>query len=271
MASSIRATKSKRAPADCDKNVGLGVEWLMLFDCPRGKIMLHYNIMKSLASKILRPFKNFLFIACCGLLLLKAMPAQAHPHAWVDVQSEILFDASGNIKGLRETWLFDEFYSEFAVQDFNLVEKGEIQTEKLVKLGIENLNNLKEYNYFTTIYSDKASVKILGYQDVTSDLPGKRIRLSFTLPLEKPINPRQHQVSYQIYDPSYYAEIKHAGNNSVTLKNNPGCTARLDPPKPSMEFVTLAAALDKNATGPDDLGSAFAERVTLNCQAKQQQ
>ena len=96
--------------------------------------MLQYNVMKTLARKIVRPIKYFLFITCFGLSLSNTTPAHAHPHAWIDVKLEILFDTAGNIMGLRETWLFDEFYTEFALQDFGVGKDGKVHPDKLLEL-----------------------------------------------------------------------------------------------------------------------------------------
>ncbi len=42
--------------------------------------------------------------------------ALAHPHEWVDVASEVLFDAHGRIAAIRHHWRFDEAFSAFALQ-----------------------------------------------------------------------------------------------------------------------------------------------------------
>jgi ABC-type uncharacterized transport system substrate-binding protein len=227
--------------------------------------MLQYNIIKTLARKIVRPLKCFLFLACSGLFFFRITPAHAHPHAWIDVQSEILFDTAGNITGLRETWLFDEFYTEFALKDFGAGKNGAVNTAKLLELGKDNLNNLKDHSYFTFMDADKTQLKFSGYQDVTSEIKDKRISLAFTILLEKPINPRQQQVSYRIYDPSYYIEMKHLKKEGVVVGNDSTCKATVERPKPDIAFITMAAALDKKATAPDDLGRFFAERVSVQC------
>ncbi len=225
--------------------------------------MLYYNTIRALARKILHASPSF-FVAVCGFIVLQTPPAQAHPHAWIDVQSEIVSDAAGHITGLRETWLFDEFYTEFALQDFGVGKGGKIHPDKLLELGKDNLNNLKDYSYFTYMDADKTRLTFSGYKDVTSNLKGKRISLSFTLLLKNPVNPYQHKVSYRIYDPSYYIEMKHI-KDGVIIKNTPLCHATLERPKPDVAVIAMAGALDKNAKAPEDLGRFFAERVHVHC------
>ena len=51
-----------------------------------------------------------------GLLIsLFALPAQAHPHVWIDARGEVLFE-DGAIAGLRHHWTFDPYVSAVAIQ-----------------------------------------------------------------------------------------------------------------------------------------------------------
>ncbi|MFM7631570.1 MAG: DUF1007 family protein [Alphaproteobacteria bacterium] len=231
--------------------------------------MLHYNTMTALARTILRTVSFFLVMGGGGLLVLclSPTPAHAHPHAWIDVQSTILFDAQGQITGLRQTWLFDEFYTEFALQDFGAGQKKTLDPKKLLELGQQNLDNLKPFGYFMFMDADATRLTFSGYRDVASDIRDNRIRLSFTLILENPVHPQKQAVSYRIYDPSYYIDMKHVDKDGVTLRSASSCHATLERPKPDLAIIAMAGALDKNAKAPDDLGRFFAERVRVTCKA----
>ena len=231
--------------------------------------MLYYNTMTALARTILRSLSFFLVAGGAGLfvLCLSSAPARAHPHAWIDVQSEILFDGQGRVTGLRQTWMFDEFYTEFALQDFGVGQKKTLDPKKLLELGRQNLDNLKPFGYFTFMDAGATRLTFSGYRDVASDITDNRIRLSFTLILENPVHPQKQAVSYRIYDPSYYIDMKHVDKDGVTIRNAPSCRATLERPKPDVAVIAMAGALDKNAKAPDDLGRFFAERVDLHCKA----
>lgn len=229
--------------------------------------MLYYNTMTALARTILRTLSFFLVVGGGGLLVLclSPTPARAHPHAWIDVQSNILFDAQGQITGLRQTWSFDEFYTEFALQDFGAGQNKPLDPKKLLELGQQNLDNLKPFGYFTFMDAGQTRLTFSGYRDVASDITGNRIRLFFTLILANPIDPQKQAVSYRIYDPSYYIDMKHVDKDGVTIHNAPSCHATLERPKPDVAIIAMAGALDKNAKAPDDLGRFFAERVRIHC------
>ncbi|MBO6784440.1 MAG: DUF1007 family protein, partial [Alphaproteobacteria bacterium] len=61
--------------------------------------------------------KNFLsglVAALIGLFVAgAAQPAHAHPHVWIDLRSQLVFDGDGRMQGLEIDWTFDELYSAF--------------------------------------------------------------------------------------------------------------------------------------------------------------
>lgn len=228
--------------------------------------MLQYNIINLLTREIVRITLSLHLILSALLLFMPIRAAFAHPHSWIDVQSAILFDKAGIIIGLRETWLFDEFYTEFAIKDFAVLKNGKIDKQKLLELGEKNLQSLRDYSYFTYVDADKNRQKFSGHRGVESDLKDKRISLSFTILLETPIDPQKQQVSYSIYDPSYYIEMKHLDKNGIIIEGNTSCRFSLEKPIPDMVMIAMASSLDKNAVAPNDLGSLFAETITLHCQ-----
>ena len=44
-----------------------------------------------------------------------ARSACAHPHVYVTVETTVLYD-KGTISGLRQRWMFDEFYTTMAIE-----------------------------------------------------------------------------------------------------------------------------------------------------------
>ena len=65
--------------------------------------------------------------------------------------------------------------------------------------------------------------------------------------------------------------MSHDRHNPVTFIRDTdgqaidGCRATVEVPKIDQTLIFSAAALDKNAKAPKDLGYAFAEKVTLSC------
>jgi ABC-type uncharacterized transport system substrate-binding protein len=68
----------------------------------------------------------------------------SHPHEWVDVASEVLFDAQGRVTAVRHHWRFDEAFSAFAVQGLDTDSDGLYSAEELAPLAQENVESLKD-------------------------------------------------------------------------------------------------------------------------------
>lgn len=200
-----------------------------------------------------------------ALLALYAAPAHAHPHEWIDVQVTLIFNAQKQITAMRQTWLFDDYYTALSLPDFDANHNGKWDTDELAKLAHDNVANLKDFNYFTRL-DTKEPASFMAAVDVTSTMPGQRIAMRFTLPLAQPYDPAA-SFGYRIYDPSYYVAMLSAKQNPVRFENADGmdCSFAIDKPNPSATWVGLAAGLDKNAVAPDDLGRYFAEHVSITC------
>lgn len=205
------------------------------------------------------------FLGCCV-----AQQAEAHPHAFIDLRTIVLVDDNGNLTGLKEHWIFDQFYTEFALHDFAYKKDGKLDHDKLLALAKENLHGLSDFSYFTYFQGHDNEMHTSLFKPVKtydSYLEKKRIALDFTLEFEKPIPAKGQTVTIKIYDPSYYTAMLHEEDPKALQVEGGGgkCTATLDKPKPDAAWQELAAALDRNAKAPDNLGVYFAEKIVLTC------
>ena len=87
-------------------------------------------------------------------------PAAAHPHVWVVIKSQIVYDEAGLVTGVRHVWTFDEVYSAFLTHGIKPRRKGIFTREELASIAKENIESLKEDDYFTqaTINGSKAAI-----------------------------------------------------------------------------------------------------------------
>lgn len=231
--------------------------------------------------------------ALIGAAVLAILPAtaHAHPHAWIDLRTTILLNKQGEAVAVREHWLFDKSYSSYAVQDLKPGQGGKFTESDLIPLARQNLTNLREFNYFTVFETHAGKrVKLAEARDIASrfETPppsakkkvvvlsppepagARQIAMEFTVRLETPVDLKSGAV-YRIYDPTYYVDMAHETHAPMAFAYEDGdtaappCTAKVELPKVDQAMIFSAAALDKNAKGPDDLGYAFSERVTLSC------
>jgi len=196
-----------------------------------------------------------------------ARPAIAHPHAWIDLWVEVVFDSTGAITGLRETWLFDDFYSVYATGGMDLDKDGQPDKGPMAKLVRENIESLSEYDYFTKAWIGGNPIKLAKVTEMSSDIRKKRLSLVYYVPFEKPVRTDIGALTYSVYDPSYYTEMLHAETQgAIKLVGAPkGCSYKLNPPEPKEEEVGLAFSLSATESVSRDLGQFFAEKVSVRC------
>lgn len=210
----------------------------------------------------------FRAIAISALLAATvAGPAAAHPHAWIDFTVRVIFGEDGRVTGLRETWVFDEFYSAFATDGMDRDGDGRPVQDALDELMRLNLQGLSEFDYFTRVEAGDGRMPLAGVSETSTEFEGHRLRMSFLLEFEEPI-PAGATFRYAIFDPTYYVEMLHAETSDAVVLERapPDCRHDLEAPNPNPEMVALAYSLDQTQSAGDGLGVHFAEWVTVRCE-----
>ena len=203
-----------------------------------------------------------------GLLALFAGPgaAQAHPHVWVAVRSEIVF-RDGKILGVRHAWEFDEMYSAFATQGLGKDGKPPTSAE-LEPFAKSSTETLSEFDYFTFAKQNNAKVAFKPPQDISMEADDKRnVTLRFFLPLETPVAANK-PFSFQVYDPTYYVSFGLEKKEPVTLARAPaGCSLSLVEPAPlvATDNQKLSEAFFQNMSPGADFGVKLATRAIVAC------
>lgn len=213
------------------------------------------------------PMRCLALVATMLLCAAWIAPAQAHPHVLIDVKVEVVFDEDGQVAGLRETWIFDELYTAFAIGGLDGDGDGQADEDKLAELLASNLANLREYDYFTRVELGDNKLVIGDAGDATSWVERGRLRMTFLVPFEEPIALAAGSLRYAVYDPTYYVELLHApSSDAIALSGAPGgCDYALQAPNPNPETTSFAASLDQTETAGDGLGIHFAEWVSVRC------
>ncbi len=213
----------------------------------------------------MRTILRTLWIAICVVMGLNP-PAHAHPHAWIDVQSQVVFNADGKITSIQVNWLLDEGYTIFVINGLSEDIADPLTPAGFNEMAQKVMQNLRPYSFFTQITHNNQAIAIADVANVKASLTkDHRFSLIFSALLEHPVPPEHF--SYRIFDPTYYIEVLHIeGKDAITLKNAPKtCTVKLIKPTPDIEDVVRAANLGQTDQADDNLGEVFAERVRLSC------
>ena len=199
--------------------------------------------------------------------LAAATPAKAHPHVFVVVKSEMVFDKDGKIGAIRHAWQFDEFYSAFAVQ--GLGKDGKPPTrEDWAPLAKVNVESLAEFGYFTMGKVAGKPVEFGEPRDYWLDEGAdKLVTLHFTLPLTVPASAAR-AFNLQVYDPTYFIAFDFDDKEPVVLAGAPaGCSAKINKPGPLVadETKKLSESFFSGLSPGDGFGLKLSSRASIAC------
>jgi ABC-type uncharacterized transport system substrate-binding protein len=212
------------------------------------------------------PIRLRLFLASLVSVVF-ALPAQAHPHVWVTMKSELIYAADGSLTGIRHHWAFDDMFSAFATQGIASKVKGRFTREELAPLAKVNVESLKEYKYFTYATADGKKAPM------TDPLPGywldykdQILILNFTLPFKHPVKAKYLKV--EIYDPTIFVDFEFAKQTPVAVVDAPkGC--KLDVVMPhditAAQSQKLGETFFNSLSSAQNWGAQFANKILVNC------
>ncbi len=200
--------------------------------------------------------------------LVLAVGAHAHPHVWVNVETEIDMGPNKEITGFKHKWTFDEFYSEFAVQGLDTNGDGKYSEEELKPLAQTNIEALKEFEYFTFPFVGKRKLALKEPVEYRLEYKDKVLTLYFTLPLAEPVKAEQvADFNFSVYDPGMYVAMTFDKKAPVTVASaRPvDCSAHVGD-RSSAKSAAMAQ-LGENIDAASNYGAQFAERVTITCKS----
>jgi ABC-type uncharacterized transport system substrate-binding protein len=207
--------------------------------------------------------------------LFATMPAAlAHPHVWVEMQSTIVFTDAGLIKGVDVEWTFDDAYAEMALDGLDVDKDGVYSQDELAPLTQENIDSLKDYEYFTVMRSNGEQLKIGAVTNAGQIYSSNKLTLHFQVPLATPLDPRTANFSLKVYDPEFFIDFEYPKDDGADVSGNmpKQCALNLKPIPTDAELEqtrTMLATKDKNwkPDTAEDFGAAFAQAVTIDCTA----
>ncbi|MEM7302680.1 MAG: DUF1007 family protein [Pseudomonadota bacterium] len=193
--------------------------------------------------------------------------ASAHPHQFIDLKVDVMFDSSGKAVGLRQEWVFDALFTAYLIQGQDQNGDGKFDKAELIDMLGRLLTNMSQEDYFTVVHESAEPTKFGSAKPVAASIENEQLAIRFETPFAKPLGGKGKTFRYAVYDPTYYIAVLHRdGLKGVKLDAAAkGCKAEFQPSEPSTDQVALAASLGINQSAGNGLGIHFAEWVYVKC------
>ncbi len=213
---------------------------------------------------------RFRELLIAAFVLLAPAVADAHPHVWVDAAAEVVFDDKGRIAAIRHHWRFDEEFSAYALQGLDTNRDGKYSAEELAPLAKENVESLKDYDFFTDLSVGDYQAGFGAPRDYHLELMDGRLLLHFTLPVAVPFLTRG-TATLEVGDPEYYVAFSLPSVEAVRLVNAPAACRLTVHPGERPDAVVAAQLAQIGADQrqlPEDMQSLTAgteNTAEVNC------
>ena len=210
--------------------------------------------------------------AVLALSMGASAPALAHPHVWIEMRSDVVFNAQGHIQGFNVIWTFDDGYTQMALDGLDANGDGVYSQAEIDPLTKENMISLKDYEYFTVLRVNgekQALGEVTEYGQIWSN---DKLQLHFQVPLKTPADPAKGEFVAKVYDPDFFIAIDYVKDEPVTVIGPmpKSCKLALKPVPSDAEIEATRAMLsDKPADwkpeNNEDFGALFAQPVSVSC------
>jgi ABC-type uncharacterized transport system substrate-binding protein len=218
--------------------------------------------------------RNIYIVMAAMTACVSSTQVSAHPHVWIEMQSDVVFTDDGLIKGVDLEWTFDDGYTQMALDGLDVDGDGTYSQSELAPLTKENIASLKDYEYFTVIRANGEQQKIGEVTDFGQIWSNNKLTLHLQVPLEKPIDPKKDEFMFKVYDPEFFIAIDYVKDDPVDVvgKLPESCKLVVKPVPTDAELDQTRTMLstkgkDWKPEVSEDFGALFAQAVSIACKA----
>lgn len=217
--------------------------------------------------------KTTLCLTVLGLFTA-APAALAHPHVWIEMHSDVVVNEQGHVTGINIEWTFDDGYTQMAIDGLDTNKDGVYSSAELAPLTKENLASLKDYDYFTHPKVNGQPAAVNTPTDFGQIYSNNKLKLYFTLPLAKPVDPQKEEFYYRVYDPEFFISIEYVKDDPVSVIGAlaEGCKLDIKPIVADAQLEETRQMLstkgkDWQPPPEEEFGAMFAQPVHIACGA----
>ena len=207
-------------------------------------------------------------------MAVSGSPASAHPHVWIEMRSDVVFNDQGQITAVNLMWTFDDAYAQMALDGLDTNGDGVYSPSELDPLTRENIASLKDYGFFTVMRFNGQKQPFGEVTEFGQIWSNDKLQLHMQVPLKAPVDPTKGEFVAKIYDPDFFIAMDYAREEPVSVvgampKN---CQLVVKPVATDAEVEQTRAML--STKGPEwkpendeDFGALFAQPVIVQCKA----
>lgn len=211
----------------------------------------------------------------CGMatgLATGISTAQAHPHVWITYETTVAYE-NGAVSGFDHVWTFDDMYTAMAIQGLDKNGDGVYSREELAELAEINMQGLKDFDYFTFAKIGTVEQKLAPPKDAWLEHKNGILTLHFRLPLEKPIPAETKDITFAVYDPTFFIAFEPEKTDPIKLAATApqGCRTSIQQPKSDAATDDLKAQLLNDAFAQElgqstNIGFGFTPTISISCE-----
>lgn len=208
--------------------------------------------------------KKLTYFLICFCLIFLYSKAQAHPHSWISLKTEVVGDDT-HILGFNMSWTFDTMTSAYMLDGEDLSAANKSKT--LNKIAKSVMGNLNVEHYFSYFYDGNTPIKYAFSNQAELKQNKTKLTLVFFLPLSKPKEIENKSFKLLVFEPSYYVDMSWENKSDIQLSPELAqhCSLALIQPNPTPEQMTYAMSLGVEEKGDDALGQLFTQTVNIQC------
>jgi ABC-type uncharacterized transport system substrate-binding protein len=215
-------------------------------------------------------------VHAAGLAAMAATvsPAAAHPHVWIEMRSDVVFNDQGLITAMNLMWTFDDGYAQMALDGLDTNRDGVYSPSELDPLTKENIASLKDYGFFTVMRYNGAKQALGEVTEFGQIYSNDKLQLHLQVPLATPVDPTKGEFVAKVYDPDFFIAMDYAKDEPVTVIGAMPKTCQLvvKPVATDAEIEETRAMLatkgpEWKPENDEDFGALFAQPVTIQCKA----
>ncbi len=213
------------------------------------------------------------FAAFAGAMLVCGA-ASAHPHVFAESHMEIVGNADGTLKAVRNVWRMDELFSSSVVFDFDKNANGQLDEDELAEVGKVVKESIAEWDFYTFVKVGTRDVTMAPPDEIRMNVENGQLIMFFEMAAGEPVDLKKDALTVFNWDETFYVAFDYPDDTAFQLVDLPAnCGKKLvvpDEDEAASAWMDSIAALGPDEEVPSDgvdYSLLLATRTEVSCAA----